>query len=424
MQQGAFPTALDVTDYAPVRQFTEHLASPLSPEDQQVQSMPDVSPTKWHRAHVTWFFETFLLMEHLEGYEPFDPEFQFLYNSYYEGVGARHARHERGLISRPTAERVGEYRRHVDTAMLELIDTVDRDDVALRDLIILGLHHEQQHQELLLMDIKHVLSKNPTRPSYHTIDTADPQAATPLGWQRFEGGVVELGREADQAGFCFDNEEPRHRQYLEPFELGDRLVTNGDWLEFMAADGYHDHQHWLSAGWATVQAEGWEAPMYWEPTGTGWQMHTLHGFHPVVPDEPVCHLSYFEADAYARWAGARLPSECEWEHAATGATIEGNLATSGRFHPAPASVADGSLRQLFGDVWEWTSSSYGPYPGFTTAEGAVGEYNGKFMVNQYVLRGGCCATPGGHVRPTYRNFFPAHSRWMFSGLRLARSTQA
>ena len=433
MKPGGFPTTLDVTDYVAIRQFTEQLAAPLSAQDQQIQSMPDVSPTKWHRAHVTWFFETFLLMEHLVGYEPFDAEFQFLYNSYYEGVGARHAREQRGLISRPSAAEIGDYRHHVDTAMLELIGSVEKtnvendngeqDGVALRELIILGLHHEQQHQELLLMDIKHVLSRNPTRPSYHSIERTSPTTPAPLDWHRFEGGLVEIGHKDDDTGFHFDNEAPRHRQYLEPFELADRPVTNGDWLKFIASGGYHEHQHWLSAGWATVQAEQWEAPLYWEPTETGWQMHTLHGFHSIAPDEPVCHVSYFEADAYARWAGARLPTEAEWEHAANGVAVEGNLATTGRFHPAPTGEPDGSLRQLFGDVWEWTSSSYNSYPGFTPAEGAVGEYNGKFMVNQYVLRGGSCTTPGGHVRSTYRNFFPTHSRWMFSGLRLAKSTQ-
>lgn len=421
MQPGTFSTNLSVADYADVRGFTEHLAAPLTPEDQQIQSMEDVSPTKWHRAHVTWFFETFLLLEFLDGYEPFDPEFQFLFNSYYEGKGARHARHERGLISRPTAEHVGAYRRHVDEAMLTLIDTIGANDDAVRDLVVLGLHHEQQHQELLLMDIKHVLSMNPTRPRYHEVATGGDAPPSPAEWFRFEGGVVEIGHADSDSGFHFDNEGPRHRQYLEPFELADRLVTNGDWLEFMAAGGYHEHQHWLSAGWATLQAEEWEAPMYWEPTKSGWQMHTLHGFQPVDPNEPVCHLSYFEADAYARWAGARLPTEFEWEHAASDVVIAGNFATAGRYHPAPANESDASLRQLYGDVWEWTSSSYGPYPGFVPAEGAVGEYNGKFMVNQYVLRGGCCATSGGHTRPTYRNFFPAHSRWMFSGLRLART---
>ena len=421
MQPGTFSKNLSVADYADVRGFTEHLAAPLTPEDQQIQSMEDVSPTKWHRAHVTWFFETFLLLEFLDGYEPFDPEFQFLFNSYYEGKGERHARHERGLISRPTAEHVGAYRRHVDEAMLTLIDTVAADDDAVHDLVVLGLHHEQQHQELLLMDIKHVLSMNPTRPRYHEVATGGDAPPSPAEWFRFEGGVVEIGHADSDPGFHFDNEGPRHRQYLEPFELADRLVTNGDWLEFMAAGGYHEHQHWLSAGWTTLQAEEWGAPMYWEPTKSGWQMHTLHGFQPVDPNEPVCHLSYFEADAYARWAGARLPTEFEWEHAASDVVIAGNFATAGRYHPAPANESDASLRQLYGDVWEWTSSSYGPYPGFVPAEGAVGEYNGKFMVNQYVLRGGCCATSGGHTRPTYRNFFPAHSRWMFSGLRLART---
>ena len=361
-------------------------------------------------------------MPFLDGYQEFDPQFQYLYNSYYETVGERCPRDERGLISRPSATEVGEYRRHVDAAMEQLIATVAADDTKVRDLVVLGLHHEQQHQELLLMDIKHVLSKNPIRPRYHSVDQLPPAGVDPLRWVRFEGGIVEVGHADNDAGFHFDNELPRHRQFVESFELADRPVTNGEWLEFMADGGYHEHQHWLSAGWGTIQTENWEAPMYWEATESGWHMHTLHGFQPVNPDEPVCHVSYFEADAYARWAGARLPTEFEWEHAVADAPMTGNLAPAGRYHPAPAHPQDdASLRQLFGDVWEWTSSSYGPYPGFSPAEGAVGEYNGKFMVNQYVLRGGCCATPGGHIRPTYRNFFPTHSRWMFSGLRLARS---
>ena len=391
---------------------------PLSPEDQQIQSMPDVSPTKWHRAHITWFFETFLLIPHLDGYLPYNDEFQFLYNSYYEAVGDRHARHERGLISRPTATEVADYRAHVDAAMPRLISEVASDRQDVHDLIVLGLHHEQQHQELLLMDIKHVLSKNPIRPSYHEVDAPSAPTVEPLNFHSFDGGVVEIGYDGDD--FHFDNEGPRHRVFLEPFAIADRLVTNGEWLEFMAADGYHTAANWLSAGWATVQTEGWEAPMYWEPTENGWHMHTLHGFVPVDQSEPVCHLSYYEADAYARWAGARLPTEAEWEHAVTSflGTETPRQHGYGRFHPAPA-TGDEQLRQAFGEVWQWTATSYDAYPGFRPAAGAVGEYNGKFMVNQYVLRGGCCATSVGHDRPTYRNFFPAHSRWMFSGLRLA-----
>lgn len=410
--------AVSLASYQDVRDQTERLSETLSPEDQMIQSMADVSPTKWHRAHITWFFETFLLIPHLPGYEIFDSEFGYLYNSYYEAVGARHPRNERGLVSRPPLERIAAYRRHVDIAMGELIDTIIPDREHLADLVLLGLHHEQQHQELLLMDIKHVFSKNPLRPAYH--DHVPPTSEeSPSTFVPFAGGLVEVGHDGDE--FHFDNEAPRHQTYLQPFQLADRLVTCGDWLQFMADDGYHDPSHWLSEGWATIVREGWEAPMYWEASATGWQVHTLHGLQPIDSAEPVVHISYYEADAYARWAGARLPTEAEWEHATHGMAIAGNLASQGAYHPEPAEPPDGTVRQLFGDVWEWTSSSYAAYPGFQPAEGAVGEYNGKFMVNQYVLRGGCCATPGGHVRSTYRNFFPTHSRWMFSGLRLAKN---
>ena len=409
-------STVTLRDYQAVRNETELLAQPLSPEDQQVQSMPDVSPTKWHRAHITWFFETFLLIPHLPGYAPFDDQFQFLYNSYYESVGERQARHERGLISRPSSSEVAQYRNHVDAAMVRFIDEVATGDDALSALVILGLHHEQQHQELLLMDIKHVLSRNSTRPSYHELpSTGDRDRVGPMTWQSFDGGVIEIGYEGD--AFHFDNEAPRHRVFLEPFSIANRLVTNGEWLDFMADDGYHTAANWLSAGWATIQAEEWEAPMYWEATSSGWHVHTLHGFVPIDRDEPVSHISYFEADAYARWAGARLPTEAEWEHATT-ASVTDTTAPYGRFHPR-AGTAGGDYQQAFGEVWQWTSSAYDAYPGFRPADGAVGEYNGKFMVNQYVLRGSCCATPVGHERPTYRNFFPTHSRWMFSGLRLA-----
>lgn len=408
-------TTLTTEDFQQVRDVTEKLAAPLSPEDQQIQSMPDVSPTKWHRAHVTWFFETFLLKPKLADYTPFDEDFEFLFNSYYEGVGDRHARDQRGLISRPSAAQITEYRRHVDEGMHRLIAQAD-DETS--ELIVLGLHHEQQHQELLLMDIKHVLASNPTHPRYHSLDEAlDITEVAALKWHGLDGGLVEIGHEGE--GFHYDNEGPRHRVFLEPFQISDRLVTNGEWLDFMADDGYHDHRHWLSAGWGTVNTQGWEAPLYWEPTASGWQMQTLHGFEPVEPTEPVTHVSFFEADAFARWAGARLPTECEWEHAATTLNPDAtsNL-TTGRFHPRRADAGDG-LRQLFGGVWQWTSSSYSAYPGFRTAAGAVGEYNGKFMADQYVLRGSCTATPLGHARTTYRNFFPSDSRWMFSGLRLA-----
>ncbi len=398
--------------YVAVRARTEALASVLAPEDQVVQSMPDCSPTKWHRAHVTWFFETFVLAPFGDGYEPFDDEFAFLFNSYYEAAGPRHTRAERGKITRPNVAEVGAYRAHVDAAMVALLDGDLADDAA--ELVELGLHHEQQHQELLLMDIKHLFSLNPTAPTYHSV-TNEPAAATPMGWVSIEGGIVDIGHHGD--GFSYDNELPRHQVLLRPFELADRLVTCGEWLEFMRDDGYQTAAHWLSDGWHTVNNRGWRAPEYWYEIDGVWHTFTLSGMRPVDPAEPVCHVSYFEADAYASWAGARLPTEFEWE---TGASRGQAVGARPSFHPAPADEPNGDLRQMFDELWQWTSSSYSPYPGFVTAPGAVGEYNGKFMVNTWVLRGGCVATPPEHARPTYRNFFGPGTRWHFSGLRLAR----
>jgi ergothioneine biosynthesis protein EgtB len=398
--------AVTPASYGTIRGLTEALAAPLSPEDQTVQSMPDVSPTKWHRAHVTWFFETFVLGPHAPRYRPFDERYGFLFNSYYEAVGPRHERSQRGLLTRPGAAEIGAYRDHVDAAMADLLAAGVASDVA--DLVELGLHHEQQHQELLLMDAKHVLSVNPLRPSYRP--ARRPPAVTTDGWLEHDGGLVEVGAGGD--GFAFDNELPRHREWLEPFTLRSSLVTCGEWLEFMADDGYHRPELWLSAGWSTICAEGWEAPAYWEPVD-GWMVFTLDGRRRVDPAEPVCHVSYYEADAFARWAGARLPTESEWEVVAAAGGPTGAFLDPDVLHPRGAT-------SLHGDVWQWTASPYTPYPGFTPAPGAVGEYNGKFMVDQHVLRGGSCLTPVGHVRPTYRNFFPASARWAMSGVRLAR----
>lgn len=401
--------------YCDVRTMTEELAGPLGPEDQTVQSMPDVSPTKWHRAHVSWFFEEFVLDPFAEGYERVHPQYRYLFNSYYEAVGDRHPRPERGLLSRPTADEVGEYRRAVDAAMVELLAGPVPDDA--RDLVELGLHHEQQHQELLLMDAKHVLSQGPLDTAYRPRPAARTQVAAPLGWTEHEGGVVEIGHDGD--GFAYDNEAPRHGVLLEPFALADRPVTAGEWLAFVDDGGYERAELWLSEGWATAQSHGWEAPLYWERDGDGWSVFTLSGRRPVDPAEPVVHVSYFEADAYARWAGARLPTESEWEVAAAAVPLdETHCLDLDVLHPAPPSAAGPT--QLYGGVWEWTASPYTPYPGFRPDPGAVGEYNGKFMINQQVLRGGCCATPRGHVRPTYRNFFPTSARWAFAGVRLAR----
>ncbi len=397
-----------------VRDLTEGLAEPLSAEDQTVQSMPDCSPTKWHRAHTTWFFEEFVLGSNMEGFQPFDPRYRYLFNSYYESIGPRHARPERGLLTRPGIAEISEYRRRTDEIMVNFLSSSLPADVT--GIIELGLHHEQQHQELVLMDLKHLLSRNPLRPVYRGGVAEALGAARELDWIHHPGGIVDIGH--DGAGFGFDNEGPRHRELLRPFLIADRPVTCGDWLAFMADGGYARPELWMSDGWACVKENGWQAPLYWlDSESDEWSIFTLTGVRAVDPTEPVCHVAWYEADAYARWASARLPLEAEWEATAERMPVEGSLLSSGRLHPA--APADGSS-QFFGDVWEWTSSSYSPYPGFQPAAGAVGEYNGKFMVNQFVLRGGACVTPPGHIRATYRNFFPPAARWAFSGLRLAR----
>jgi ergothioneine biosynthesis protein EgtB len=400
-----------------VRERSLELAAPLSAEDQAIQSMPDASPTKWHLAHTTWFFETFVLAPHAPGYATFDPAFGFLFNSYYEAVGPRHARSERGLITRPDHDAVRSYRRHVDAALLDAIDAWDGESFALVEpLVELGLHHEQQHQELILMDIKHALSRNPLQPAYQPPRLHARADATPLAFHRFDGGLIEVGH--DGVGFAFDNEGPRHRAFLEPFEIASRPVTCGEYLEFIADRGYERPEFWLADGWALVNRERWTAPLYWELRGHAWRVFTLSGSRALDPDEPVCHVSYYEADAFATWAGARLPTEAEWEHAANEAMGCPHTADAGHFHPRAGD--GGGLIQMIGDVWEWTRSAYAAYPGFRPAAGAVGEYNGKFMSGQMVLRGGACVTPGDHIRPTYRNFFPPQARWAFSGMRLAR----
>ncbi|MDV6011055.1 ergothioneine biosynthesis protein EgtB [Haloechinothrix sp. LS1_15] len=401
--------------YDAVRALTERLASPLSPEDQSIQSAPEVSPTKWHRAHTSWFFETFVLAAALADYREFHPRFGYLFNSYYNTVGAQFPRNHRGVISRPGASEITEYRTHVDSAMHHLLGG-ESDAETLR-LVELGLNHEQQHQELLLMDIKHVLSCNPLRPGYTRQSTPEPTATPPLTWSEHPGGFVEVGH--DGVGFAYDNEQPRHQAWLHPFALASRPVTNGEWLEFIDNGGYRRPELWLSDGWATVQSEGWHAPLYWEHRDGEWQVFTLSGTRPVNAAEPVCHISYYEADAYARWAGARLPTEFEWEAVAADQPLDGRLLDPDRLHPRAAPDGRGP-RQMFGDVWEWTGSAYLPYPGYQPPAGAIGEYNGKFMVNQHVLRGGCFATPPDHMRATYRNFFPPAARWMFAGMRLAR----
>jgi ergothioneine biosynthesis protein EgtB len=402
--------------YQQVRALSEALCAPLEIEDYGIQSMADVSPPKWHLAHTTWFFETFLLTPFLPGYEVFHPRFGYLFNSYYETVGDRHPRPQRGLLSRPTVEEVYQYRAYVDEAMAALLQDLPHPDQVL-PLLILGLHHEQQHQELLVTDIKHILACNPLHPAYHA-PPADPVGAAPAPqkWIEFAGGMHRLGYEGSD--FCFDNETPAHPVYLQDYCLASRLITNGEYLEFIQAGGYTQAEHWLADGWATVQAHQWRAPLYWHNLDGEWWVMTLHGLQPLNLDEPVCHVSLYEADAFARWAGHRLPTEAEWEVAAAGLEMQGNFLVGDRLHPRPAQGHPG-LNQMFGEVWEWTQSAYLPYPGFQPAPGAVGEYNGKFMSSQMVLRGGSCATPPGHLRSTYRNFFPPTTRWQFSGIRLA-----
>jgi dimethylhistidine N-methyltransferase len=401
--------------YRAVRQASEALTRALTPEDQLAQSMPDASPTKWHLAHTTWFFETFLITPRVAGYKPFDPRFGYLFNSYYEALGPRQPRPERGLLTRPSQADVIAYRRHVDEAMDRLLA---HGDDGFADLLDLGLAHEEQHQELILMDILHLFAQSPLKPAYAP-PRRPPAGPAPedLRFLTFAGGLVEIGR--DGRDFAFDNETPRHKVWLEPFELADRLVTNREWLRFMADGGYTRPEFWLSEGWSRARAEGWTAPLYWEAGADGWQSMTLHGLRPLDLAAPVSHVSFYEAEAYATWADARLPTEAEWEHAAQGLPAVGNLLGSGRLDAVPPPPGAG-LRQMFGDLWEWTRSAYSPYPGFRPAGGAVGEYNGKFMAGQFVLRGGACVTPQGHIRASYRNFFYPHQRWMFSGVRLAR----
>ena len=409
--------------FAAVRSASLALAAPLSAEDCQVQSMADASPAKWHLAHITWFFETFVLERFEPHFRPFDARFRVLFNSYYQGVGEQYPRAQRGLVTHPTLADVKRYRANIDARMQELLE--DRaGDATVDELVTLGLHHEQQHQELLLTDIKHALSFNPGHAPYARrwpMTTVQPQ---PLRWFGFEAGLIEHGFDASLDGaFCFDNETPRHRSFTAPFELASRPVTYGDYLAFMLDGGYTRPELWLSMGWDWVRAGARVAPLYWHPADGGWTNHTLQGEVEIDPRTPVCHLSHFEADAYARWAGARLPTEIEWEHAARQlrGSARANFADRGAFHPLPASdAASDEPVQMFGDVWEWTQSAYGAYPGYRALPGAVGEYNGKFMCNQFVLRGGSCATPAGHLRASYRNFFPPEAQWQFSGLRLAR----
>lgn len=397
---------------------TENLCACLQIEDYVIQTMPNVSPPKWHLAHVTWFFETFLLKPYFRGYRVYDDQFAYLFNSYYQTVGDPYPRVRRGLLSRPTVKEVYQYRAHVDAAMQELIATAH--DSIWPEIMIrveLGVQHEQQHQELLLTDIKHIFACNPLRPAYQQGSSqANNKGAAPMRWMTFVGGTNEIGHIGE--GFYFDNEAPRHQTLLQNYSLANRLVTNGEYLEFIHQGGYQRPELWLSDGWYTVQQERWQAPLYWEKHENQWQVVTLSGMQSLNLDEPVCHVSFYEADAYVRWVGARLPTEAELELALTQVPVEGNFVESEHYHPR---LADGHHTQLYGDVWEWTQSPYMPYPNYRPLEGSLGEYNGKFMCNQMVLKGGSCATPLSHIRATYRNFFMPPDRWQFTGIRLAKS---
>ena len=399
--------------FTQVRAASLALCEGLAPEDTVVQSMPDVSPTKWHLAHTSWFFENFLLVPRLKGYRTFHPRFGYLFNSYYYTVGPMFRRPQRGLLSRPTLDEVRAYRRHVDEHMTHLLEQAP-DDLELGFLVVLGLNHEQQHQELILTDIKHVLGNNPLLPALRDTPMPPKTSATELEFIAVSGGIAEIGHAGDE--FAFDNETPRHRVLLQPHALASRAVTNGEYLEFVRDGGYTEPSLWLSDGWAKVNSEGWGRPLYWTEDSTA--HYTLGGLRDIDLAAPVCHVSYYEADAFARWWGARLPSEPELEHAAQPRAMDGNLVESGFLQPIAAQTT--GLTQVYGDVWEWTSSPYAPYPGFKPLTGSLGEYNGKFMCNQLVLRGGSCATPASHLRPSYRNFFYPDARWQFSGIRLAK----
>jgi ergothioneine biosynthesis protein EgtB len=399
-----------------VRAASVALAAPLSDADATVQSMPDASPAKWHLAHTSWFFETMVLAADPGSYRPYDERFTFLFNSYYESVGAHHPRPRRGLLTRPTLSEVLAYREHVDAAMSRLLQRGPAAD--LLEVIELGCHHEQQHQELLLTDILHLFAQNPLLPAYReSVPLPVEEVDSTQNFLNFSGGLEQIGHDAH--GFAFDSEGPRHPVWIEPFRLADRLVTNREWTEFMADGGYRNPLLWLSDGWARVCEERWSAPLYWDARDGGFWSMTLRGAQPVDPDAPVVHVSYFEADAFATWAQRRLPTEAEWEVAAQSVPVAGNFVDSGRLRPRPAQAASGGLRQMFGDAWQWTRTAFMPYPRFRPMAGALGEYNGKFMSGQFVLRGGSCATPADHVRASYRNFFAPHARWQFSGLRLA-----
>jgi ergothioneine biosynthesis protein EgtB len=408
--------------YQRVREFTHELCKPLMTEDYVIQSMPDTSPTKWHLAHTTWFFETFVLAKAINNYEPLNKDYAYLFNSYYVQAGDRFYRPHRGLLTRPTVAEIFKYREFVDQKMIEFIQTAGEETFEeFASVIEIGINHEQQHQELMLTDIKHVFSMNPLHPVYSEVSLTHANDFPQVRWISFKEGVYEIGYE--EIGFSYDNETPRHKTFIQPFELGNRLVTNREYLEFIGDGGYSKPELWLSDGFSIVEREKWNAPLYWEKQSDGWWNFKLSGFHKLELNEPVCHVSHFEADAFARWAGCRLPTEFEWEVASSKVPLEGNFVEDKNYHPAALRANENTskrLNQMFGDVWEWTQSAYLPYPRYKTLPGALGEYNGKFMSGQIVLRGGSCATSVTHIRKTYRNFFYPQSRWQFMGIRLAR----
>lgn len=402
-----------------IRNFSLEICKPLITEDYVIQSIPDVSPTKWHLSHTSWFFETFVLNEASGNYKSLHPQYAYLFNSYYIQAGKRFERPNRGLLSRPSVKEVYQYREYVDSNMLEFLENNDEETFRkLAPVVEIGLHHEQQHQELMLTDIKHVFSINPLHPIYTETEDKRIGNIAPVKWVPFEEGINNIGH--DGKSFSYDNETPLHKEYIKAFSLASRLITNGEYIKFIEDGGYKKPELWLSDGAATVDKEKWSAPLFWEKIDGEWWNFKLTGFKKVNPSEPVCHVSFYEADAFARWAGARLPTEAEWEVAASNLDIKGNFVENRNFHPIPVSEDNDELKQMYGDVWEWTRSSYSPYPGYKTLAGALGEYNGKFMSSQMVLRGGSCATSETHVRKTYRNFFPPNARWQFMGIRLAK----
>lgn len=402
-----------------VRGFTEYLVEPLETEDLVIQAMENTSPTKWHLAHTSWFFETFVFKKYSSSFKSLHPQYAYLFNSYYLQTGVPFKRSSRGLLSRPTVKEVFAYRTYVNEQMNNFINNCDAktwEDAA--KVIEIGMNHEQQHQELILTDIKYLLAQNPLLPVYREKPTIKKTSVKPINWIAFKEGVIEIGNEGNE--FTYDNEHPKHKTFVQNFKLANRLITNGEYLEFINDDGYKRSELWLDEGWAKVNSEEWEAPLYWFIRDGNWMNYTFSGVREIDLNEPVTHISYFEADAFARWKGARLPTEQEWEHACGNRPIEGNFVDNKEFHPVPLSKSEEHLAQMFGDVWEWTSSSYNAYPGYEPLPGALGEYNGKFMANQYVLRGGSCATSKSHIRKTYRNFFHTNARWQFTGIRLAK----